>query len=74
MSRFDSLDADYNGQQKAAKVTLLLTQGQGLTTSEVATMFGITYHGAYQLMNRLSGSIPLVKDETRNGCWYLDNT
>jgi len=62
---------DMTGQQKAARVALLLAQGREYSTVEIAEMFGMSWEGAFSMMDRISITIPLTKDENRGGKWYL---
>lgn len=62
-------------QERAAKVAYnIAISRKPITTSEVANMVGISYHGARRLMHNISGAgIPVYQDD--RGRWRLfDNT
>lgn len=79
MSRYDRLDNNtraashpgLTGQQKVAHLTYIMAQGAELSTNEVATMYGMSWAGAYSMLARISLSLPLTKDTAYNGKWYL---
>lgn len=49
--------------QRAAAVTLELATGRPVRPADVALRYGITNSGAHRLLDRISGAIPIVKDE-----------
>jgi hypothetical protein len=52
---------EWNAHTRAAVVTLLLLNGERLTTSEIAKLTDMTYHGAYRLMINLSIELPITQ-------------
>jgi len=79
VSKYDSLENNTSivshpgltGQQKVAHLTYLMAQGAELSTNDVASMYCMSWSGAYSMLERISLSLPLTKDETYNGKWYL---
>lgn len=59
---------DLSAQQKAADITCLIVRGAAPTTAEIAERYGITWQGAYMMMSRISGVVPLIQDGQR---WRL---
>lgn len=60
-----SSSIEYTAQERAAMVTLKMALGEEATTAEIAEQFGMTWHGADKMMNRISRVIPLMKDGSR---------
>ena len=56
---------DWNAHTRAAAAALLLMGGNRLTTSEIAQLVGLTYHGAYRLMINLSIELPITQIDGR---------
>jgi hypothetical protein len=46
--------------ERALMVYMALKMGRELTTQEVATMTGLTHHGAWYLLGRLARICPLT--------------
>jgi len=61
---------EFTPTQRMALLVLWFSAGQHLSTTDVAMAFGITVEGARVMLNRLSGAIPLVRENER-GRWYL---
>lgn len=60
--------AEYRTTQRVARaVYLILVEGGELTTSEMATQLGMSYHGAKALLDRASEVVPIWDDE--DGVW-----
>jgi len=55
--------------ERAALVTWHLCHGESLQTRKVAEMTGLTMQGAWQLMQRLSRTIPIYQSE--QGYWRV---
>jgi hypothetical protein len=64
-----SSEQEYTAQEKAALVSWHLAHGEGMSTAEVATITGLTWGGAWHLMNRLSRVLPIYRDES--GVWAV---
>lgn len=62
----DDRQREYNAHQRASYITFLLLQGNKLTTAGVATLTGLTWEGAEYMMDRISGVLPVVKED---GIW-----
>ena len=58
------MDADYTAQEKAALITWHLAHGEGLQTSDVVKLTGLTRQGAWELMQHLARVIPIYQDDT----------
>ncbi len=64
---------ELTSQQRAAKVSwALATSRRGLRTRDVAELCGLTMHGAWTLLARLSLSLPIYQDEC--GYWRAVET
>ena len=63
------MDSDYTAQEKAALITWHLAHGEGMTTAEIAMMTGMTWAGAWFLMERLSRVLPIYRDDY--GIWLV---
>jgi hypothetical protein len=50
--------------QREQKVIRAFNAGQRLTVSEVAILAQVSYSGAWKIINRLEGVIPLCEDES----------
>lgn len=57
----DDRQREYNAHQKAAFVTMLLKEGNELTTAGIARLTGTTWDGAEFMMQMISGVLPIVK-------------
>jgi len=75
------LSATYGGlsaQQKAAKLVDLMHKGWEPTTAEVAETFAMLPSSAHQMICRISGVIPLIREDAPPGMpgrWKtFDNT
>jgi len=62
-------ESDYSAQEKAALIAWHLAHGEGMTTNEVAEITGLTWGGAWRLMDRLSRVLPIYRDE--DGMWSV---
>jgi hypothetical protein len=62
-------DEEYVGQERAAMVAWRFAQGAQLTTQQVADLCGLSYSGAWYLLQRISRVLPIVKDN-RGDYWY----
>lgn len=51
--------------ERVAIVVRCLMQGRALTTREVADMTGISSHGAYQMLSRMSRVVPVYQVDRR---------
>ena len=58
---------DYTPQEKAADLTWKISSGHEFSTREVAEHFGMTWHGAYRMLNTISRVIPIAPNST--GVW-----
>lgn len=59
---------EYQTTQRVARaVYLLCVEGGQLTTSQMASDLGMTYHGARLLLERASQVVPIYDDE--DGVW-----
>ncbi len=64
----DDLNPDgLTSQERAGIVATLLQDGARLTTGEVAARCGMTWRGAWKMLNTLSRSMPILCD---SGLWY----
>ena len=54
--------------ERAGVVVWLLSRGHRFTTLEIARITGLTYSGAYKLMDRLSRRVPLYLE---HACWRM---
>lgn len=63
------MQADYNTTERVALLTFGLALGTAYTTSQVADLTGMTWGGAYRMLCRVSGILPIYQDET--GCWRI---
>ncbi len=67
-SSMDDLNPDgLTSQERAGIVATLLQDGARLTTAEVASRCGMTWRGAWKMLNTLSRSMPILCD---SGLWY----
>lgn len=57
---------ELNAHQKAGLITMLLQQGNRLTTDGVARLTGLSWDGADYMMEALGGVLPIVRI---NGLW-----
>lgn len=55
--------------ERVAVIVLALARGRGLTTRQTAELTGLTLHGAYSMLCRISRSLPIYKDDA--GIWKL---
>jgi hypothetical protein len=62
-------NVDYSAQEKAALVAWHLAHGEGMSTAEIARLTGLTWGGAWHLMNRLSRVLPIYRDDS--GVWAV---
>ena len=62
-------NAEYSAQEKAALIAWHLAHGEGMTTAEVASITGLSWTGAWFLMNRLSRVLPIYRNES--GVWTV---
>lgn len=53
-------------QERAALITFQIVNGQELTTMQVATRCGVTWGGAYRMMERISRVVPVYQE---GGVW-----
>ena len=63
------MEPDFTAQEKAALITWHLAHGEEITTTEVAHMAGLTWAGAWFLMERLSRVLPIYRDD--RGVWTV---
>ena len=63
-------DRELNAHQKASFITLLLRDGNVLTTAGIARLIGTTWEGAEFMMEMISGVVPVVKID---GKWQWDD-
>ncbi len=61
------LKGDLVAQERAAKVTWALAEGERLNVQDVAEFVGLTRTGAYRMMHKLARAIPITIDAT--GRW-----
>lgn len=54
---------ELTAQERAAKVTWELAEGNGMTTAQVAEMTGLSTMGAWHLMQRVCRVAPVTQDE-----------
>lgn len=59
-------ERELNAHQKAAFVTILLREGNKLTTAGVARLTYQTWEGADKMMDLIGGVLPIVKQD---GYW-----
>jgi len=58
-------------QQRAALLGWAFAHGAQLTTRQVADKLGLTWVGAHVLLEKLSGVIPITRDESMcEAYWY----
>lgn len=55
--------------ERIAVVALVLFQDGRITTGRAAELAGISYQGANQMLERMSRTIPLYRDE--DGYWVM---
>lgn len=60
MARSSRDERSLSAQQRAAKITLLLAAGNELTTACIAGHTGLSRVGAWLMMDKLAGVLPLV--------------
>jgi hypothetical protein len=60
---------DYTAQERAALIAWHLAHGEGITTAEIANMTGLTWAGAWYLMERLARVLPIYRDD--RGYWQV---
>lgn len=53
--------------ERTAVIVALLAHGHGLTTREAAVLTGLTRHGAYVMLCRISRVFPIFQDD--GGQW-----
>ena len=53
--------------QRAALVGYYIGIGGSFTTKEIAEIAGTTHIGAYKLMDKVSGTLPIYRDD--DGVW-----
>ena len=63
---------DYSAQEKASSIAWRIANGQEFTVREVAEDFGITWQGAYRMLNTISRVIPIAPDD--RGMWKSFNS
>lgn len=68
---WDSLD-ELTPQERAARVTWAIAQGETMSTQQVATLAGMSERGARWLMARLSRVLPVFQDDS--GLWRVCET
>ena len=61
-SSMNDLKADLVAQERAAKVTWALAEGERLNVQDVADYVGLTRRGALFMMNKLARAIPITLD------------
>ncbi len=66
-SQPNQLNGEYTAHEKAADVVWRIANGQAVTVREVADDFGITWQGAWKMMNTISRVIPIAPNST--GRW-----
>jgi len=57
-------------RRAVAKLTWVLAHGENLTTAEAALMTGLTRWGAKDMLDDMSGVIPIYQDED-SGLWQV---
>lgn len=57
----DDRSKEFNAHQKASYITILLKEGNVLTTAGIARLCGTTWDGAEFMMQMISGVLPIVK-------------
>jgi hypothetical protein len=62
-------NGDYTAQEKAALIAWHLAHGEAMTTAEVASITGLSWAGAWFLMNRLSRVLPIYRNDS--GIWSV---
>lgn len=55
--------SDYTAQERAALITFQILEGQKMTTSEIAAHVGVTWLGAYRMMEKISRVVPVVQED-----------
>ena len=63
---------DYSAQEKASSIAWRISNGQQFTVREVAEDFGISWQGAYRMLNTISRVIPIAPDD--RGIWKAFNS
>lgn len=61
-------DCEMTPQQRAGLVIWLMGRGHTFTTLEVAHIVGLSYRGAADMMDNLSGKLPIYREF---GKWKL---
>jgi hypothetical protein len=61
------MDDDMVVTEKAGLIGFHLGTGQTYTVDEVADLTGLSRHGAYQLLIKMSRSVPILSE---NGIWF----
>lgn len=64
----DGHEREYSTTQRIGVVCSLLWTGGTITPFDVAEKIGITYNGAWKMLGRLSGCLPVVEE---NGEWWI---
>lgn len=59
---------ELTAQQRAGMVIWFLARGHSFSTLEIAALTGLSRQGAWEMMNGLSPTLPLVLDHNR---WKL---
>jgi DNA-binding IclR family transcriptional regulator len=63
------MENDMVAQERAAIVAFALASGEQLTTQQIAERVGLTYSGAWRLLQKLARVCPITKDPTMD-YWY----
>ena len=63
---------DYSAQEKAFSIGWRMAHGREFTVRDVADNFGMTWQGAYRLLNVGSRVIPIAPDD--RGIWKAFNS
>ena len=58
-------------QERAALVAWALCSGEQLTTRQIATKLGVSYAGAWMMLQKLSRVLPITFEDQSNG-WCGD--
>lgn len=61
LSILDIRHRELNAHQKASFITILLRDGNELTTAGIARLIGTTWEGAEFMMEMISGVVPVLK-------------
>ena len=66
------LNSEMVASERAAKVAWALAKGEILTTQSIADKTGLTYSGAWRLMQKLERVLPIGFDDTTfvDGYWF----